>query len=123
MNKLILRNTNLNRNLSLVIYKYIDYSLEYFKKLKTKSIISSYVYIDDIDIMDIVIKSISLGFNGFYISETYKNICRDLEIKAKRSNILTCVRKNNKLRIYISNLSEGSIDIISLGILKTEFEY
>jgi hypothetical protein len=123
MNKLILRNTNLNRNLSLVIYKYIDYSLEYFKKLKTKSIISSYVYIDDIDIMDIVIKSISLGFNGFYISETYKNICEDLEIKAKRSNILTYVRKNNKLGIYISNLSGGSIDIISLGILKTEFEY
>ena len=74
--------------------------------------------------MDIIVKSVLLGYDGFYINEKYENLCKDLEIKAKQSNILTSIKKRGTLGIYITNMKSGRcIDIVCLGILKTRFEY
>ena len=62
---LILRNTRLNKNLSSIVFKYVDYSLKNLSNMvdnkKLKPII-------ELNFVDLIVKAIRYGYVGFYMN-------------------------------------------------------
>jgi hypothetical protein len=58
----------LNKDLSKIIYKYIDYSLEHLLSIKSK-IQYDIIYKINYSMNDIIVKTLRLGYNGFYTDD------------------------------------------------------
>ena len=91
MNNNLLLILSLNRNLTNLIYKYIDYSEENLLKNFPKTRIVKLTKLKTTDIFDIVIKCIHLGYSGFYIE---KSLFHDLKL---------ILNYNNKILITLEN--------------------
>jgi hypothetical protein len=110
--KYLIRNTTLNKNLCLIIYKYIDYSEENLLKNLNKEQLD-FCFILPISIIDIVLKSLRYGYKGFYVdekNELFIRYCND-------NKILECKTKDSQLFIGLKCLSDQKFNYCCINIL------
>jgi deoxyribodipyrimidine photolyase len=67
------KNTILNKDLSKIVYSYVDYSVNNLVKNLSKERINFVVYMDG-DIMDNLLMAIRFGHKGFFIPSSYPEI-------------------------------------------------
>jgi hypothetical protein len=124
--KLITNNTSLNKNISTIINKYINYSYDHIIKNKSHQI-TNIEYTIDYSILDLIILSLRYGYDffsrlidrGFYMGKwIYDTFMKDLSYP----KYIKYERKNFNHHLYIKNGSEQNcIDIHDLNVINKKY--
>jgi hypothetical protein len=117
MTNLILRNTRLNKNLSSIVFKYVDYSLK-----NLSSMVDSKKYkphILELPILDLMIRSIKHGYVGFYMNHNSQNqlkIWMD-NFSEKNKNLIDIIEGIGQLTFILKSHNKKGYNLCSLYLL------
>jgi hypothetical protein len=110
------KNTTLNKDLSKIVYSYIDYSLENLQKRVPIIAPKVSIYLN-CSIMDIIVKSIDLGRCGFYIPKEYIAIYNMLGSTIKKMDMIEVTKNNDNYCIRVKNLKPSHNMYCSISVL------
>jgi deoxyribodipyrimidine photolyase len=116
----LIKNTILNKDLSKIVYSYVDYSVNNLVKNLSKERINFVVYMDG-DIMDNLLMAIRFGHKGFFIPSSYPEIYESIKELVKFDDRIEFSNSSDKFFIglkILDNKIYKYCDITLLGSLK-----
>jgi cellulase/cellobiase CelA1 len=108
---------NFNHNISKLILQYINYTTDNLKKnFGNKTRDTGYVINPNLTCLDIIVKCLRIGYEGFYMSNSYVNSLKYIKSTINDKRIKIYINDINTY-FYIDNIHENEKsckDIFSL---------